>query len=77
VTYDLVVIGLLRTGRFWMVFWIAVFATVVVWGVLTMLLWRNSITNLNALSIAALVIAVGAGLQSTLAMRKADREDDF
>lgn len=66
---------LLGSGRFWMVFWLAALGVVAVWGVLTFLFWLDSVPNLNALSIAALLIAVGAGFQSTLAMRKADKND--
>lgn len=64
-----------RDGRFWMIFWTSVLGVMVVWGVLTVLFWRDSVANLNMLSIAALWPSCGAGFQSTLAMRKSDPED--
>lgn len=64
-----------RDGRFWMIFWTSVLGVMVVWGVLTVLFWRDSVANLNMLSIAALWLSCGAGFQSTLAMRKSDPED--
>ena len=69
--------NMLRSGKFWMMFWLVILVIFVIWGVLTILFWRNSVANLNALSIAALLVAVGAGVQSTLAMRKADEHDEF
>ena len=63
------------SGKFWMFFWTAVFAVMVGWGVATFLWWMDSVRNLNALSIAAVWLACGAGVQSTLAMRKTDPED--
>lgn len=68
---------MLRSGKFWMAFWLFGLAVTAVWGAFTMLFWSRSIANLNALSIAALLFAVGAGFQSTLAMRKADHRDNF
>lgn len=64
-----------RDGRFWMIFWAAVLATMTTWGILTVIFWRESVVNLNMLSIAALLLSCGAGFQSTLAMRKSDPED--
>jgi len=67
----------LASGRVWMWFWAAVLAVMVVWGGLTFALWMDSVANLNALSIAALWVACGAGFQATLAMRKADSDDPW
>jgi hypothetical protein len=65
----------LGSGRFWMRFWLTVFVIMLVWGILTFLFWMDSVRNLNALSIVALLLACGAGFQSTLGMRKADPQD--
>lgn len=62
-------------GRFWMYFWIGVFAAMLVWGAVTFLWLMDSVKNLNALSIVAVWLACGAGIQSTLSMRKADPKD--
>jgi len=66
---------MLNSGRFWMWFWLAVFAVMLGWGGLTFIYWMDSVRNLNALSIVAVWLACGAGVQSTLSMRKADPED--
>lgn len=66
-----------QKGAFWMVFWLIVFAMMIGWGALTFLFWMNSVPNLNALSIVAVWLACGAGIQSTLTMRKADTNDKF
>lgn len=66
-----------KKGAFWMVFWLIVLGVLVGWGALTFLFWMDSVPNLNALSIVALWLACGAGIQSTLAMRKADSKDKF
>lgn len=60
-----------------MVLWIIVLGLFMCWGLLTFLFWMESVPNLNALSIAALWLACGAGIQSSLAMRKADSNDKF
>lgn len=67
----------LGNGRFWMIWWIIWTTVVVVWGILSMVFWQDSILNLTMLSIFALVLACGAGFQSSLAMREADPEDDI
>lgn len=66
---------LFSSGQFWMWFWVAIMAIMVVWGICTALFWFDSVRNLNYLSVAALWLACGAGFQSTLGMRKADPED--
>jgi len=53
----------------------SVFVLVLIWGVITAVWFMDSTRNLNALSIAALIIACAAGVQTTLTMRKADRDD--
>lgn len=63
------------SGRVWMAFWLFVLAVMAVWGGLTFAFWMDSVANLNALSIVAVWLAAGAGVQSTLAMRKADSDD--
>lgn len=63
------------SGRFWMVFWAGVVAVMSVWGLCTVLFWMDSVRNLNALSIAAVLLAPAAGFQATLGMRKADPDD--
>lgn len=60
-----------------MAVWLAAAAITLGWCVLTVAFWLNSTKNLNLLSLFALVLAVGAGLQGTLTMRKADAKDDF
>lgn len=65
------------SGKFWMFFWAAVLAVMAGWGTLTALFWMDSVRNLNALSIAAVLLAPAAGFQATLGMRKADPGDDF
>jgi uncharacterized RDD family membrane protein YckC len=66
----------LASGKFWMCFWLAVFVASLVWGIVTVLTpLLNSTANLNVLSIVALLVAAGAGFQSTLGMRKADPDD--
>lgn len=64
-------------GAFWMGFWLVVFMAMMVWGTLTFLFWMDSVPNLNALSIVANWLACGAGIQSSLSMRKADPKDNF
>lgn len=67
--------GRLASGRFWMFFWLFWLAVVLVWGTLTILFWLESTKNINALSIAALLMGAGGGFQATLGMRKADPDD--
>lgn len=64
-------------GKFWEVFWLVVLMLTALWGVCTFIFWMDSVRNLNALSIAALLLACGAGFQATLGMRKADPGDKF
>jgi hypothetical protein len=66
-----------HNGKFWMGFWGSISAVVVVWGVLTVMFWLDSVRNLNLMSVAALVLAGAAGFQATLGMRKADPDDKF
>jgi hypothetical protein len=66
-----------HSGKFWMVVWIAGSAIVIPWGIGTVLWWLDSVKNLNAMSVAAMILAVLAGFQSTLGMRKADPDDKF
>jgi uncharacterized membrane protein YeiB len=66
---------LFGSGRFWMAFWLGVLTVMTAWAVLTALFWLDSVRNLNALSIAAVLLAPAAGFQATLGMRKADPED--
>lgn len=47
------------------------------WSVATVLWLMDSVRNLNALSIAANMMATLGGLQAGLAMRKADDKDDY
>ena len=64
-------------GQFWVKFWLVNLAFVLCWGVATMVFkWFNT-TNVVLLSIYALVLGCGAGLQASLGMRKADPEDSF
>lgn len=67
--------ALFGSGRFWMWFWAGVTAVMAVWATLTVLFWLDSVRNLNALSVAAVLLAPAAGFQATLGMRKADPED--
>lgn len=63
------------SGRFWMWFWAAVLLFMAGWAALTVALWMDSVRNLNALSLAAVLLAPAAGFQATLGMRKADPDD--
>jgi len=62
-------------GKFWMVFWLAMLVLVAIWGILTFIFWMDSVKNLNALSIMALLLACGASIQASLGMRKTDPKD--
>lgn len=68
---------LFASGRFWMWFWAIVLAGMTAWAFLTVAFWLDSVRNLNALSVAAVLLAPAAGFQATLGMRKADSEDPF
>ena len=65
----------LGDGRVWMWFWTTIGLGAVTWGVLTFLFLLDSVKNLNAISVVAFWVAVAAGFQSTLGMRKADPKD--
>lgn len=67
----------ITSGRFWMAVWLALGAAIAVWAVITCLFLLDSVRNLSLMSVAALVVAVAAGIQTTLTMRKADDTDDF
>lgn len=67
--------SLFGSGRFWMFWWTGVFVVMAVWAGLTVVFWMDSVRNLNALSVVAVLLAPAAGFQSTLGMRKADPED--
>jgi hypothetical protein len=68
---------LIASGRFWMFVWLGVFGVVIVWSALTVAFWMDSVANLNALSLAAVLLACAAGVQTTLTMRKADDKDSL
>lgn len=68
---------LIKSGRFWMVVWLAALAVVTIWDIATALWLMDSVRNVNAMSAAALLLSVAAGVQTTLTMRKADDADDF
>lgn len=67
----------MNSGKMWMIIWLAVLAGMICWGILTAVFWMDSVRNINALSIVANVGMGAAGLQASLAMRKADRKDQF
>lgn len=67
----------LSSGQFWMAFWLVVLTGMAVWATLTILFWMDSVRNVNALSVAANLLAPAAGFQAALAMRKADDKDNF
>jgi hypothetical protein len=58
-----------------MFWWSGVLVVMAVWAGLTVVFWMDSVRNLNALSVVAVLLAPAAGFQSTLGMRKADPED--
>jgi hypothetical protein len=62
-------------GRFWLIFWLVITGVVAVWAVLTVIFWRNSVTNISVMSAVALLLAPAGGLQAALTMRKTDPED--
>ncbi len=68
---------LIKSGRFWMILWLAFGAAFAIWAVVTVLFLLDSVRNLSLMSVAALIVAVAAGVQTTLTMRKADDADDF
>lgn len=68
---------LVKSGRFWMIAWLAALVVVTIWNICTVLWLMDSVRNINAMSAAALLFAVAAGVQTTLTMRKADNDDDF
>ncbi len=68
---------LIKSGRFWMMLWLTFGAAFTVWAVITVLFLLDSVRNLSLMSVAALIVAVAAGIQTTLTMRKADQDDDF
>lgn len=63
------------SGRFWMTLWAVVLTLTLGWTVVTAIFLMDSVRNLNALSLAALILAAAAGFQATLGMRKADPKD--
>lgn len=65
----------LGSGKFWMRFWLLVLAVMAAWSALTAAFWLDSVRNVNALSVAAILLAAASGFQATLAMRKADETD--
>jgi hypothetical protein len=58
-------------------FWTGVLVVMAAWGACTVLFWMDSVRNLNALSVVAVLLAPAAGFQATLGMRKADPDDDL
>lgn len=64
-------------GRAWMAGWLVFIGIMLVWSVLTVMFWMDNVRNVNALSLVANVGMGFAGLQASLAMRKADRKDRF
>lgn len=63
------------SGVFWMWFWAVVAVIMVAWGIMTFLLFMDSVRNLNAISVVTAWLSFMAGFQATLGMRKADPED--
>ena len=63
------------SGRFWMTLWTVALTLTLGWTVVTAIFLMDSVRNLNALSLAALILAAAAGFQATLGMRKADPKD--
>ena len=55
--------------------WTTALVVNIVWAVITVVWLLDSVKNLNLLSLEALLLACGAGFQSTLGMRKADPDD--
>lgn len=68
---------MLSDGRFWMWVWGVACGAVAAQGAAVILFWLDSVRAVNIMSVEALLLAVAAGFQSTLAMRKADREDSL
>ncbi len=68
---------LIKSGRFWMAVWLTLGGLIAAWAVITVVLLLDSVRNLSLMSVAALLISVAAGIQTTLTMRKADKADDF
>jgi cellulase/cellobiase CelA1 len=66
-----------HSSRFWMYVWLAAACLVLVQSALTVAFWLDSIRAVNIMSVEALILAVMAGLQATLTMRKADSSDPF
>lgn len=66
-----------RNGKTWMWGWLCFIAFMLMWSVGTVLWWMDSTRNVNALSLVANVGMGVAGMQASLAMRKADDKDHF
>ena len=58
-----------------MTLWTVALTLTLGWTVVTAIFLMDSVRNLNALSLAALILAAAAGFQATLGMRKADPKD--
>lgn len=67
----------LHSGRSWMGIWIFISFIGLLWGLSTFAFLLDSVRNLNAISVVTFWVAIVAGFQSTLAMRKADKNDKF
>ncbi len=68
---------LIKSGRFWMGVWLTLGGLILAWAIATVAFLLDSVRNLSLMSVAALLVAVAAGIQTTLTMRKADSADDF
>lgn len=68
---------MIRSGLFWMGAWGVAGGITIIWSLFTVLFLLDSTRNLNLLSVWAVLLAVAAGFQATLTMRKADAKDDF
>lgn len=60
-----------------MIFWLLFLLAMIIWGIVTILYLLNSTANINLLSVIANIVTPIAGLQASLAMRKADDRDNF
>lgn len=56
-------------------FWIGAGCVAVTWGIFTFLFLLDSVRNLNMISVVTFWVAIAAGIQATLGMRKSDPED--
>lgn len=68
----------LSDGKFWMWFWLGALGFVTAQTIVMAVFgWLSSVVAVSIMSIEALYFGVGAAIQATLSMRKADPKDEL